>query len=282
MTFTRCGLARLSDLETQEWEKIFSLLEVQQEKFSSRSPQFFSDEYYLSRDPLHTWSRCWEYPYIYQNMVVWAGDIASDTAIRVVDIGSGVTFFPFLLASRGFHVTGVDLDPVVKRDMLKAIHIVPHVPGIVDFKLADSASLPIDDHTVDAVYCISVLEHISAFEQTISEISRILRPGGALFLTFDIDLRGDHDIGSVKYYSLKAELTKYFEFLYPETTVHPTDILKSTTGRYGYIQRTKLFDRSWFFLKQNCLKPLLGRPPGKEVPYYLAVEGLTMRKKLLP
>jgi hypothetical protein len=41
------------------------------------------------------------------------------------------------------------------------------------------------------------------------KISRILKLGGTLFLTFDIDLRGDHDIGSVKYYSLKAELTSH-------------------------------------------------------------------------
>jgi len=52
----------------------------------------------------------------------------------------------------------------------------------VDIK-ADLAMIPIASESVDTVLNIQVLEHVSEPSAVLSELNRILRPGGSLFLT---------------------------------------------------------------------------------------------------
>lgn len=49
--------------------------------------------------------------------------------------------------------------------------------------VADAHSIPYDNSYFDAVCCLEMLEHDSNFFQTLAEIYRVLRPGGALLLT---------------------------------------------------------------------------------------------------
>ena len=48
-------------------------------------------------DPFHQWSRQWEYPYALAQL---EKRIASAQTTRILDAGSGVTFFPYFLADR--------------------------------------------------------------------------------------------------------------------------------------------------------------------------------------
>lgn len=48
--------------------------------------------------------------------------------------------------------------------------------------IADIAKLPFEDSIVDAVICEHVLEHVSDPEAVISEIYRILKPGGIVYI----------------------------------------------------------------------------------------------------
>ena len=43
--------------------------------------------------------------------------------------------------------------------------------------------IPLPDETIDVCLCIDVLEHIGAWEKTLDQIQRTLRPGGLLLLT---------------------------------------------------------------------------------------------------
>src|SRR5437762_501231 len=49
-------------------------------------------------DPLHQWSRQWEYPFAYVHIKDWLSEQRRDD-VRVLDAGSGITFFPFLVAA---------------------------------------------------------------------------------------------------------------------------------------------------------------------------------------
>ena len=49
--------------------------------------------------------------------------------------------------------------------------------------------MPFQDNEADAVYCVSVLEHIPNPERTVKEVARILQPGGVFVLTIDLDLQ---------------------------------------------------------------------------------------------
>jgi SAM-dependent methyltransferase len=54
--------------------------------------------------------------------------------------------------------------------------------GIIDF-YSDSLFLAVKDSCVDTVLCTQVLEHVKEPSQLFSEVSRILKTGGILFLT---------------------------------------------------------------------------------------------------
>jgi SAM-dependent methyltransferase len=49
--------------------------------------------------------------------------------------------------------------------------------------IADLAALPLANASVDVAVCVQVLEHVSQPHTVLAEISRVLRPGGRLFLT---------------------------------------------------------------------------------------------------
>lgn len=66
--FDRSGLAALSDLDSPEWLKLFGFLEKEQDDFLTKEGQFRSPGYTWSRDPLHTWSRVWEYPFVFYHL----------------------------------------------------------------------------------------------------------------------------------------------------------------------------------------------------------------------
>jgi len=78
---------------------------------------------------------------------------------------------------------------------------VSHSPGEVNFRLIEDSNLPFKDSECDVVYCISVLEHISAFEKTVTEIARILKPGGLCLITCDIICNINEDQLDVRGYA---------------------------------------------------------------------------------
>lgn len=143
-------------------------------------------------DPLHQWSRQWEYPFVYQ-AIREELQRRTGTATDILDAGSGATFFPFLLSSEmdAGSVTCCDYDAT-----LEPIFGTVNAERATDiaFRQADLRALPFDDATFDIVYCVSVLEHTDQYEAIVREFHRVLRPGGVLIATFDIGLDGVSDI----------------------------------------------------------------------------------------
>ncbi|MDF1562239.1 MAG: class I SAM-dependent methyltransferase [Deltaproteobacteria bacterium] len=276
--FERSGLAALSDLETPAWREVLAELERQQEAFLERESSFRSPDYRWPRDSLHTWSRVWEYPYAHAQLRAHLVGKEGGERSRVVDLGSGVTFFPFAVARLGYRVSCLDVDPICARDLERAAACVESGPGEVEFRLIEGERLPFDDEAVDAVYCISVLEHIPDFEGTVREIARILRPGGKLVVTFDLDVRGDSEIGLEAHRRLLGVLLAHFELHWPEVSVHPADLLQTTNGPYP-LPTTPPLQHLRGFVKQRIVKPLLRMKPRRYLPPHLAVQGLTLRRR---
>ena len=275
--FNRSGLAAVSDLETKECQELFGQLERQQDEFLAQEYKFRSPEYKWPRTPLHTWSRVWEYPYAYHHLKKFRSCCSTNSSPRVVDLGSGVTFFPFAVARLGYDVICTDIDPVCASDIPRAAHAVAHAPGSVDFRLIENGSLPFRDGEIDAIYCISVLEHIPNPEQTVLEMARVLKPGGICVLTIDLDLRGDSEIGFHQHKKLVSAIESHFDYHMPESTLHPTNQLDNTKGPCRNIPM-KGASLAWFRLKQQ-LKPLFGRPRQPLLPYLLAIQGFVLERK---
>lgn len=157
-------------------------------------------------DPLHQWSRQWEYPYAWERITSLARDRRE--RLRVLDAGSGITFFPYTMnESLGVEVVCVDGD-----DSLGATHRVlrERTGALVEFVGADLRKLPQPDDHFDVIYCLSVLEHTQGYPEILLELRRVLRPGGTLVVTFDLSLDGDSDIPLDRAAQLTETLTRVF------------------------------------------------------------------------
>lgn len=126
-------------------------------------------------DPgLMTTERVIEYPFVFQHVDGIAG--------RVLDIGCCTSGVPIALASRGFRVVGIDVNPYpYAHPNLRAVR-------------GDAMRCPFATGSFAAVLAISVIEHIgighygdpqaSAGDQAaVREIARVLRPGGLAVIT---------------------------------------------------------------------------------------------------
>lgn len=151
------------------------------------------ESYGWVRDPLHQWSRQWEYPFVLEN--VKAALTGASEGPRVLDAGSGATFFPYQIAEirRDVSVTCCDYDSSLQA-IFDGINASRGQQRSVEFRQADLRRLPFGEDSFDVAYCISVLEHTDSYPQILDEFARVLRPGALLVATFDIGLDGVSDI----------------------------------------------------------------------------------------
>ena len=59
-----------------------------------------------------------------------------------------------------------------------------HGRRLVDGIIADGCALPIATGAVDVGYSSNVLEHVVSYEQMLSEMVRVVSPGGVIYITF--------------------------------------------------------------------------------------------------
>ncbi len=117
-------------------------------------------------------SKRWEYPWALERARLEPGS-------RVLDAGCGASIFPVFLAKAGHRVTGVDLNVPEGLDRMHDVRI--------DYVAAGINDMPFPDASFDAVFCISVIEHLGhdGVLAALGELRRVLRPGGRLLLTTD-------------------------------------------------------------------------------------------------
>lgn len=158
-------------------------------------------------DPLHQWSRQWEYPFVFSRA---REVVQQEPAARILDAGSGVTFFPYYLRNQfeNASVHCCDYDETLAKTFRQ---INESTGNTVEFSNSDLRELPYGNEWFHMVYCISVLEHTDEYAAIIDEFSRVLRPGGRLAVTFDVSLDGTYDISVDKGTSLLSSLGKPFE-----------------------------------------------------------------------
>jgi len=102
---------------------------------------------------------------------------------RVLDVASGPGTSALLLAREfGAHVRGVDLSaPLVRRANEAAEE--QGLASQVVFEVANAVRLPVQDAAVDAVLCECALCIFPDKRSAVSEMARVLTPGGRLLLS---------------------------------------------------------------------------------------------------
>lgn len=110
---------------------------------------------------------------------------------RAVEIGAGTGFFLLNLMQSGVARTGVVTDissGMVRTAVRQARDLGLDVVGAV----GDGESLPITTGSCDLVVGHAVLHHIPDVERAMTEVLRILRPGGVFVITGEPTQRGDY------------------------------------------------------------------------------------------
>jgi 2-polyprenyl-6-hydroxyphenyl methylase/3-demethylubiquinone-9 3-methyltransferase len=99
-------------------------------------------------------------------------------ATAALEVGCGGGFMTEAIARMGFATTG--FDPSERSVRVAADHA--RTSGLdIRYGTGVGESLPFKDRAFGAVFCCDVLEHVRDLPKVISEISRVLKPGGVFY-----------------------------------------------------------------------------------------------------
>jgi ubiquinone/menaquinone biosynthesis C-methylase UbiE len=105
---------------------------------------------------------------------------------KVLEIAPGPGYFCIELAKLGhYHITGLDISKsfveIARRNATEA--------GLqIDFREGNASAMPFQDNTFDFTFCQAAFKNFSEPVKAISEMYRVLRPGGISVIS---DLRRD-------------------------------------------------------------------------------------------
>jgi SAM-dependent methyltransferase len=107
---------------------------------------------------------------------------------RVLDLGCGAGRHAFEVYRRGAQVVAADLDPgelTPVSGMFAAMRAEGEAgpPAAAAAVTADATRLPFADGAFDRVVAAEILEHVPADWRALTEIARVLRPGGIAAVT---------------------------------------------------------------------------------------------------
>lgn len=125
----------------------------------------------------------------------WLADNASAVSGVLLDLGAGNQPFKVWYSSLAQRCVAVDVAPAPGLDLLSM-----------------AAPLPFASATFDTVLCTSVLEHVHDAEAVVSEMSRILKPGGRLIITVPFlypTHEAPYDFWRTTHWGLRSLLTRH-------------------------------------------------------------------------
>ncbi|MDP9106401.1 MAG: class I SAM-dependent methyltransferase, partial [Candidatus Eremiobacteraeota bacterium] len=155
----------------------------------------------------------------YEHLHRYALCLGMVDGLDVLDIASGEGYGSALLASRARRVTGVDVEPrAVER--ARRMYYRPNVRYLA----GDCAAIPLADAAVDVVVSFETLEHVDGHDQMLSEIRRVLRPGGRLVISSPNRLVYSDEPGYANPYHVRElyydEFLQLLERHFPHVRVH--------------------------------------------------------------
>ena len=114
-----------------------------------------------------------------------AGLLELDAGATVVDIGCGTGALLRILRDRHAGVQTVGVDG--SAEMISVAREQTDDEAVV-FHVADSAALPLDDNSADVVVLLNALHHFPRPQAAMSEVVRVLKPGGTVWVGTDEDV----------------------------------------------------------------------------------------------
>ena len=206
----RSGVPLISELDQLKGDPYYSQITTYSRDFLARHANALAGYGRLwGQDPFKLWSRRWEYPFAAQKTIEYGK--AHPGPIKVIDAGSGVTFFPYFVCDHlpQAQVICVDSNPSYPP-MFGAIN--QSTPGSrVSCVNGMLQKLQMADGSADVICCISVLEHTDNYGEIVREFARVLKKGGLLVLTFDLSLDGKFELRKDVAADLLANVAEFFD-----------------------------------------------------------------------
>ena len=135
----------------------------------------FLSSYYITR--------CFEYPFAFNSMGLKAG-------MKVLDVGSGTSFFPAYLSHRGIKTYCLDVNTVgtprfsafLKKKMRRSFS-----KEKIYYMLYGGEKFPFRDESFDRVFVVSSIEHIEGDGdiRVAREIARVVKKEGKVFISVE-------------------------------------------------------------------------------------------------
>jgi ubiquinone/menaquinone biosynthesis C-methylase UbiE len=139
-----------------------------------------------------------EYSTLCRMLALHSGD-------ALLDVGSGDGFWSARLAPRCASVTGLEPDDKLREyaETLKSRANVTYVKGTAE-------QMPFADATFDKVIAISSIEHFTDPYRGLTEMVRVLKPGGRLALSADTLLPQNSTASYRDWHKQRHFVTRYF------------------------------------------------------------------------
>ena len=118
----------------------------------------------------------------------WIQELELPVGSDVLDVGSGAGRTTVKMAEGGLSVTSIDTVRAM-TDRTADLAREHGVGSLVHTLEADVHELPFDDETFDLVVALGVVPWLHTPGQALSEMARVLRPGGYVLITADNALR---------------------------------------------------------------------------------------------
>lgn len=197
------GIITINDYKNLILTQGYSDMQLYSKNFITQNSKVLKP-YYWTKDPLNCGSRQYEYPYVNNKIKEYLlnKDI---TNLRILDAGSGVTFFPCYIQEQYSKAKVYCIDNVAEWGK-----IYNKINKSIKFYIEDIEETHLETEYYDIIYCISVLEHTKDKEKVIKEFYRLLKKDGVLILTFDISLDGKTEIPISGAKEIINLLNKYF------------------------------------------------------------------------
>jgi ubiquinone/menaquinone biosynthesis C-methylase UbiE len=132
-----------------------------------------SEDYHLVR-LYYSWYGGWFYRH---RLKMVAGALDGLLVQKALDIGTGSGIFLKQLLKHADHVTGIDIHKTY-NGVYAMLEREGVEKGRVELREGSILQIPYPDASFDVATCISVLEHFADPHDALSEIKRVLKPGG--------------------------------------------------------------------------------------------------------
>jgi len=110
-----------------------------------------------------------------------ARDVPPGMPARILEVGCSVGFNCFALSRQYPAATVVGIEPDAEAVMV-AHAMARDAEQSVTFVVATGERLPFPDRAFDLIVCHTVIEHVQSPGQVVSEMARVLSPGGKIHL----------------------------------------------------------------------------------------------------